>query len=108
MNDAKYLENLQQTVRQISDHYARAYHFTRDDDWYVLKLQEELGELIQSYLMCTKRARHKDKSEGEIQKVFAHEVVDVFGHILLLADHFHIDLHQAFKDKWLSHLSKSP
>ncbi|MBP6994041.1 pyrophosphatase [Candidatus Woesebacteria bacterium] len=81
--------------------YTNKFGIQRDADWYILKLQEELGELIQSYLMMTGQARKKEKSETEIAEDFQKEVADVFAHVLLLARHHNIDLEQAIKEKWL-------
>jgi NTP pyrophosphatase (non-canonical NTP hydrolase) len=64
------------------------------------KLQEELGELTQSYLMMIGQARKKEKSEDEIAKEFRKEVADVFSHVLLLAAHHKIDLEKEVEEKW--------
>jgi hypothetical protein len=48
------------------------FNITRDSDWFLFKLQEELGELTQKYLMLTKRGRQKGLSEEEaINKISA-------------------------------------
>ena len=44
-------------VRRISDIYAGKYGIVRDDDWYLLKLQEELGELTAGHLRLSSRGR---------------------------------------------------
>lgn len=77
------------------------FNIERDNNWFVLKLQEELGELIQSYLMLTGKARKKGKSEEELKADFAKEVADVFCHVLLLAKFNGIDLDKEVKNKWL-------
>lgn len=100
------LNLVSQQITTVSDNYARKFGITRNDDWYVLKLQEELGELIQSYLMMTGKGRQKDKTPEEIKAEFHKEVADVFCHVLLLAKHYQIDLDQVVADKWLSRLDK--
>lgn len=88
-------------VKKISDLYAKKFGIRRDGNWYVLKLQEEMGELIQSYLMMKGRARQKDKSKIQIEEEFHKEMADVFCHVLLLAKHYKINLEKEVNDKWL-------
>lgn len=91
---------LSESVEEISKMYAKKFNIRRDNNWFVLKLQEELGELTQSYLMMVGKARVKEKSEKELKDDFAKEVADVFCHILLLAEHNNIDIEKEVKKKW--------
>ncbi len=95
------IKALTDTIENISTVYASKYGINRDSDWFILKLQEELGELIQSYLMKTGQARKKDLSEQELSSNFQKEVADVFCHVLLLAEHIDIDLEKVVEEKWL-------
>ncbi len=95
------IKTLTDDVEQISVAYAATFGIERDSDWFILKLQEELGELIQSYLMATGQARKKGLSEQELSENFQSEVADVFCHVLLLAKHHDIDLEKVVDDKWL-------
>lgn len=95
------LNKVAQQVATVSDAYATKFGIQRDSNWYVLKLQEELGELIQSYLMMTGKARQKNKSKAQITEDFHQEMADVFCHILLLAEHYHVDLEKEVNEKWL-------
>lgn len=88
-------------VKKVSDLYARKFGIKRDSSWYVLKLQEEMGELIQSYLMMKGRARQKDKTTEQITKEFRQEMADVFCHVLLLAKYNKINLEKEVAAKWL-------
>ena len=88
-------------IKVVSAAYAKKFGITRDSNWYVLKLQEEMGELIQSYLMLTRQARQKGKTEREVREDFEREMADVFCHILLLADHYGVDLEKEVRNKWL-------
>ncbi len=96
--DVNYLSN---EVEQVSQIYAEKYHVERDATWFVLKLQEEVGELIQSYLMLSGKARAKGKTAAEIQSEFHKEVADVFCQTLLLARYYNIDLEKEVEEKWL-------
>lgn len=95
------VHELTEKIEKISENYSKRFQFERDPDWFVLKLQEELGELIQAYLMFKGKARQKGKSKEEIRDDFENEVADVLAHTLLLAKHFHVDLDRVFEGKWL-------
>lgn len=95
------LKRLTQSIESVSQSYTKKFDITRDSDWFVFKLQEELGELTQSYLMLTQRARQKGKPTDTILKEFQDEIADVFSHLLLLANHYNIDIEKAVYDKWL-------
>ena len=43
--------------KRVSDVYANKFGIKRDDDWFILKIQEELGELTAAHLKLTQRAR---------------------------------------------------
>ena len=96
------MKQLLEEVEQVSQIYAEKYNIERDATWFVLKLQEEVGELIQSYLMLSGKARTKGKSSEEIQAEFSKEVADVFCQTLLLAKFYEIDVEKEIKEKWLS------
>ncbi len=95
------IKQLSEEVEHISQIYAEKYAIERDATWFILKLQEEVGELIQSYLMLSGKARAKGKSAEEIQAEFHKEVADVFCQTLLLARFYGIDLEKEVEDKWL-------
>lgn len=95
------IKDLTQEVEKISQVYSKRFNITRDGDWFILKLQEELGELIQSYLMMMRQGRNKGKSAEEIKDNFRKEVADVFSHVLLLAKFYDIDLEKEVEEKWL-------
>ena len=94
------IKTITNEVEKISVLYTDKFGIKRDSDWFILKLQEELGELIQSYLMMIGQARKKEKSEEELDQDFRKEVADVFSHILLLAKHHNIDLEKEVEEKW--------
>ncbi|MGY5801248.1 pyrophosphatase, partial [Rhizobium sp. LEGMi12c] len=51
------LPDLMKQFEAASATYAADNGLERDDDWFVLKLQEELGELIQIWNRVTGRGR---------------------------------------------------
>ena len=56
------IRELTARVENISQIYASRFGITRDDDWQILKLQEEVGELTQAHLMRQGQARRKGLS----------------------------------------------
>lgn len=95
------ITHLTQAVEKVSQSYAKKFGFSRDNNWFVLKLQEELGELIQSYLMLKGKARRKGKTDAQLRDDFHKEIADVFCHVLLLAKHNNVDLEKEIQEKWL-------
>ncbi|MFH1315959.1 MAG: pyrophosphatase [Candidatus Woesearchaeota archaeon] len=94
-------------VERASKEYAEEYGFNRDNDWFIFKMQEEIGELIQVYLMMTKRGRSKGLSKEEIRKNFEMEIADLFCSVLLFANHYEIDLMKPIEEKWFKRLIES-
>ncbi len=88
-------------LEAISAAYAERFGIVRDDDWHLLKLHEEVGELTQAHLMRQGQARAKGLTPEELDDAFTREVADVLCHVLLLAHHHDIDLDAAIAAKWL-------
>lgn len=99
------LHTLTQQVAKVSESYAETFSFVRNDDWYLLKLQEEVGELTQSYLKLSGRARG-EANDAALKTAFAEELADVICHALLAADHFGVDVTETIQKKWLSRLAE--
>lgn len=100
------LHELIEKIEKVSKNYAEQFEINRDSDWFMFKLQEEIGELTQAYLMYSGRAREKGMSKKELKKAFESEVADVLCHILLLAQHNNISLEKRIHEKWLVRLKK--
>ncbi|WP_025274636.1 pyrophosphatase [Haloglycomyces albus] len=100
------IEKLTEKVDQVCQGYVDKFGIEPDDNWHVLKLQEEVGELTQVYLQMKGQARLKGKNNEEIHADFRAEVADVFCQILLLAHHHGIDLAAEVDTKWLAWLPK--
>ncbi len=96
------IKQLASEVEQVSQIYAEKFGIERDATWFILKLQEEVGEFVQSYLMLSGKARTKGKSSEEIRAEFKKEVADVFCQTLLLAQFYGIDVESEVKEKWPS------
>jgi NTP pyrophosphatase (non-canonical NTP hydrolase) len=96
----KALKDLADRFEQASETYAVSNGITRNEDWFILKMQEELGELTQVWMKLTGRGRLRGKSAGELSRDLADETADLFGHILLFARRNGIDLGSAVARKW--------
>lgn len=94
------LAALTDRVAEVSDIYAREFGIERDDDWFLLKVQEELGELTQQHLKLTGRARGGGDAQAR-----ADEAADVLCMLLLYCRRHGIDLDQAVERKWLRWLA---
>ena len=94
------LEKLSLAFEQASVRYAAANGIERSDDWFVLKLSEELGELTQAWMKLTARSRTHGKPQTELRTAVDDECADVLGHILLFAHRNGVDLAAAIERKW--------
>jgi NTP pyrophosphatase (non-canonical NTP hydrolase) len=98
------IEHLTGKVVRVSDTYATRCDIRRDDDWYALKLVEEIGELNAEYLRLSGRGRKNGKSDDEIRADLGAECADVFAHLLLFAQRNKIDLEKELHKKWFVYL----
>jgi NTP pyrophosphatase (non-canonical NTP hydrolase) len=95
-----HLKMLAARFEAASQHYAVANGIARNDEWFLLKLQEELGELTQVWMKWTGRGRAKGRTPEELRGAVEDEAADVLGHILLLAHRHGLDLDAAIRRKW--------
>ena len=96
----QHLSRLAGQFEEASQRYAAANGITRNDDWFILKLQEELGELTQVWMKLTERGRKRGLGEDELRQELANETADLLGHILLFALKNGVDLAPAIARKW--------
>ena len=99
------LNEIVEKVSKVSDTYSRNCKIDRDHDWYLLKIQEELGELTQQHLKLSSRGRTSgtlDQHQQNLEDEFA----DVFAQVLLYAQKFDINIVEALERKWFKWLNK--
>jgi NTP pyrophosphatase (non-canonical NTP hydrolase) len=96
---ADELKSLAERFERASRAYAELHEIERDADWFLLKMQEELGELTQAWLRHTKRNRQRGDDESS-RVALADEADDLLGHVLLLAHRLDLDLAAAIARKW--------
>lgn len=97
------LEEITGKLSQVIEVYAKKFSIRCDDDWLLMKLQEELGELTSAYLKLTQRARRGDATAESLEKNFREEVADVLAITLLFAKARGIDPEKALQEKWFRH-----
>ncbi|MGA1838928.1 pyrophosphatase [Herbiconiux sp. 11R-BC] len=95
------IEQLAHEVEEVSAVYAANNGIDRTDDWLILKLNEEVGELTQAYLARSGQARDKGLAAAELDADFRAELADVLSHVLLLAHRFEVDVVREVENKWL-------
>ena len=101
---SRTLAELTGLVAEVSDTYASRNDIARDDDWYLLKVQEELGELTAEYLKTTARGRLKGADGATVRQALEDETADVLAMLLLFARNNQIDLDAALERKWFRYL----
>jgi NTP pyrophosphatase (non-canonical NTP hydrolase) len=95
------IHSLAERLERVSAGYAARMSVRRDDDWYVLKLQEELGELTQAWLRLTDRGRRAGSEGATLRSQMEDEAADLLCQLLLFARRFEIDLIASVRRKWL-------
>jgi len=73
------------------------------EDYLIMKLTEELGEFVQSFLIHKKRCRPEkyqptQKSKRELSK----ELADVLGIVFVISKTMKIDVEEALIKKWIT------
>ncbi len=75
----------------------------RTDDYVILKLSEELGEFVQSYVVHKRQCRPEKYLSPQVAKrEMAKELSDVLGMVFVVAKQLHIDVEEALVKKWLT------
>lgn len=80
--------------------YAEKFQIRRDDEFYLLKMQEELGELARSFLELRGSEKKRKSSVEELKKKFAADVAVLIGNALILAHHFDVDVEANIREKF--------
>lgn len=96
------MKSIAQRINRLSLQYAQRYGFERTDEWVMIKLQEEVGELCQAFLKHQKQTRHANETQT-VARDLADEVADVLGMTLIIAELFDVDIDAALERKWFRH-----
>ncbi len=100
------MKQTQNQAAKITRIYSENFGVETSAEWCLLKLQEELGELVSAYLKLSGKTRAKGPSQEAMRQNLKEEIADVIGFTLAFADECGIDATDAFKDKWLKYLQE--
>lgn len=96
-------KKLEEEILATWERYAKIHEVDTSENYSVLKLGEEFGEFMQSYIiykkMCKKR---KILPDEEAFSAMAQELSDVIGTAMLVAKRLGIDLEKEITDKWIT------
>jgi len=104
---SRTLAELTSDFEAVSAIYAESCNIRRDPDWFLFKLQEELGELVQAHLRLTGRGRDKGETRERARENLENEAADLLGQLLTFAHNADIDLEAAAERKWFHYLAPS-
>ncbi|OGZ73451.1 MAG: hypothetical protein A2908_04230 [Candidatus Staskawiczbacteria bacterium RIFCSPLOWO2_01_FULL_38_12b] len=96
-------KEVEKKVVENALNYGKQYNITIDQDFALLKLYEEVGELSQAVLIHRKKSRPEKHLAEEISKEeVAKELADVLGMVMVNAHVMNIDLEEAITKKWIN------
>lgn len=98
------LADISEDIGKVGEIYAAAHGIERSPDWYLLKLQEELGELAAAHLRLGGRARPRPDGTAGAREELEDEAADLFGQLVLFLRASGIDIESAVERKWLRYL----
>ena len=95
-------KELQGKVVQNAMDYGKKYDVKIGEEFALLKLYEEVGELAQAVLIHKKKSRPEKFVSEEISKnELANELADIMGLLIVNAHLLGIDLEEAIERKWI-------
>lgn len=96
-------KEVQNAVIKNAVRYGKKHGITFDEDFVLIKLYEEIGELSQAMLIHQKRSRAVKHVPKEVSKrELAKELADVVNMAMVLAHVLDIDLEEAIDKKCIS------
>lgn len=94
------------TIQEVALHcekawsqFAEKHNITRDDPFYLFKMQEELGELTRSFLEL-RGSEKKTETDDKIRQKFEGDCASLVGNALILALHFGIEIEKTIHEKF--------
>ena len=94
---------MQKAVMKIGEIYGERFNVRIDEDFVLLKLYEEVGELAQGVLIHRRKCKPgKYISHDESKQMIANELADIVGLTIMNAGLLGVDLEKAIENKWLS------
>ena len=96
-------KELQEKIFEVEQSYGKKFGITIDEEYALLKLYEEMGEMSQAVLIGRGKCRpNKFPGSIEAKEKLAEEMADVLGLLITNAKLLDIDLEAALEKKWLS------
>lgn len=96
-------KQLQEQIAKIFLANLKRDNIEVSDDYLMLKINEELGELMQAYIIHKKKCRpEKYRESEESKKELAKELSDVIGMAFVISKALGIDLEEAIVKKWVT------
>lgn len=96
-------KQIQEKIVKNAVEYGKKYNVKIDEDFALLKLYEEVGELAQAILIHRKKCRPEKYVSQEVsKKELAKELADVMGMVIVNAHLLGIDLMDAIDKKWIN------
>jgi NTP pyrophosphatase (non-canonical NTP hydrolase) len=96
-------KELQEKIFAVERAYGKKFGIEIDEDYTLLKLYEEMGELSQALLINRKKCRPEKYPGAQVAKEkLAEEMADVLGLLVTNAKLLNIDIEEALQKKWLS------
>ena len=97
------LKKLQDRASEVFLNNLKRDNIKISEDYLILKLTEELGEFVQSYLLHKKRCRpEKYLATEKSKRGLSKELADVLGLIFVIAKILKINLEEALIKKWVT------
>jgi len=93
------LSDFRAPLRLACQRYATENDIAVSDDWLLLKLAEEAGEVAQAYVRLTRRARQKPE-DAQARQALGRELADLIGFSILVGDRYDLDLDAALATSW--------
>lgn len=94
------LEEAAQHCEKAWANYANKHNIKRDEDtFFILKMQEELGELTRHYLE-SKNSEFSKKSPEELRRKLEGDCASLIGNALILAHHFKVNIEKTLLEKF--------
>ncbi len=100
-------KELQEKILKVTQGYEKTFNLKIDEDFALLKLNEEAGEFAQAVLIHRKKSRpEKHLPEEQSKELVGEELADMLGMIVVNADRLGIDLEKAIEKKWFKWLKE--
>lgn len=96
-------QELQKRIIDIFQEGVKRDNIKTNDDYFIMKIGEEVGELVQAYLVYKKQCRPaKYLADEEAKKFVAKELSDVLALVFMISNALDINLEEAIEKKWIT------